>query len=223
MVLYCIRVTMSHHHCYGRTYSISCTLPIRALVPCSQEQWKLFGQLSPQLFMLDEIAVPTTMVMHLPNHTRHHTPFKSRNTLFNVFVPISSIIKVSNTLLLLIAIRTGLWDPWWTCFWWRTWICCYCLLHLFEKLGGQSLPIFSGLSPFKIQGRYRCQDNKKNDRIKYRASRHLDTDALQRTMLQYHNIPDPQTWLSPAMGLFVRPIKDFIPILPVRYEPYPNG
>ena len=107
MVLYCIRATMSHHHCYGRAYSISCTLPIRALVPCSQEQWKLFGQLSPQLFMLDEIAVPTTMVMHLPNHTRHHTPFKSRNTLFNVFVPISSIIKVSNTLLLLIAIRTG--------------------------------------------------------------------------------------------------------------------
>ena len=107
MVLYCIRVTMLHHHCYGRTYSISCTLPIRALVPCSQEQWKLFGQLSPQLFMLDEIAVPTTTIMHLPNHTRHHTPFKSRNTLFNVFVPISSIIKVSNTLLLLIAIRTG--------------------------------------------------------------------------------------------------------------------
>ena len=41
-------------------------------------------------------------------------------------------------------------------------------------------------------------------------------------MLQYHNTPDPQTGLSPAMHLFGRPIKDFIPILPGRYEPHPT-
>ena len=37
-----------------------------------------------------------------------------------------------------------------------------------------------------------------------------------------HNTPDPQTGLSPAMCLFGRPIKDFIPILPGRYEPHPT-
>lgn len=41
-------------------------------------------------------------------------------------------------------------------------------------------------------------------------------------MLQYRNTPDPQTGLSPAMCLFGRPIKDFIPILPGRYEPHPT-
>ena len=37
-----LRTALSYHHCYGRTYLISCTLPIRVLAPCSQEQWKLF-------------------------------------------------------------------------------------------------------------------------------------------------------------------------------------
>ena len=49
----------------------------------------------------------------------------------------------------------------------------------------------------------------------------LDTDTLQRAMLQYHIIPDSQIG-SPAMCLFGRPIKDFIPILPGRYEPHPT-
>ena len=53
-------------------------------------------------------------------------------------------------------------------------------------------------------------------------SSNLNTDALQRAMLQYHNTPDPQTGLSPAMCLFGRPIKDFIPILPGRYEHHPT-
>ena len=50
----------------------------------------------------------------------------------------------------------------------------------------------------------------------------LDTDALQRAILQYRNTPDPETKLSPAMCVFGRPIKDFIPILPGRYEPHPT-
>ena len=50
----------------------------------------------------------------------------------------------------------------------------------------------------------------------------LDTDALQRAILQYRNTPDPETKLSPAMCLFGRPIKDFIPILPGRYQPHPT-
>ena len=48
----------------------------------------------------------------------------------------------------------------------------------------------------------------------------LDTDAFQRAMLQYRNAPDPATKLSPAMCIFGRPIKDFIPILPGKYLPH---
>ena len=48
----------------------------------------------------------------------------------------------------------------------------------------------------------------------------LDMDAVQRAILQYRNTPDPATRLSPAMIVFGRPIRDFIPILPGRYQPH---
>ena len=50
----------------------------------------------------------------------------------------------------------------------------------------------------------------------------LDTDKLQRAILQYRNCPDPTTGLSPAMCVFGRPIRDFIPIQPGRYQPHPT-
>ena len=50
----------------------------------------------------------------------------------------------------------------------------------------------------------------------------LNTDKLQRAILQYRNCPDPSTGLSPAMCIFGRPVKDFIPIQPGRYRPHPT-
>ena len=48
----------------------------------------------------------------------------------------------------------------------------------------------------------------------------LDTDRFQRAMLQYLNCPDQNTKMSPAMIAFGCVIKDFIPVLPGRYEPH---
>ena len=74
MVLYCIRTALSYHHCYGRTYLISCTLPIRTLAPCSQEQWKLFFWPGVSTVVL---AWQNGNITHLPNYMHHHTLFRS--------------------------------------------------------------------------------------------------------------------------------------------------
>ena len=38
-------------------------------------------------------------------------------------------------------------------------------------------------------------------------------------MLEYRNTPNPETRLSPAQVVFGRNIRDFIPVLPYKYEP----
>ena len=50
----------------------------------------------------------------------------------------------------------------------------------------------------------------------------LDTDAFRVAMLQYRNTPDPETKVSPAVSVFGKPVKNFIPVLPGRYEPHPT-
>ena len=50
----------------------------------------------------------------------------------------------------------------------------------------------------------------------------VDVDAVQRSILQYRNSPDPATKQSPATCLFGRPTRDLIPLAPGKYHPHPT-
>ena len=54
------------------------------------------------------------------------------------------------------------------------------------------------------------------------ANGNLESDKFHRALLQYRNTPDPETKISPAMCIFGRAIKDFIPVAPGRYMPHPS-
>ena len=47
----------------------------------------------------------------------------------------------------------------------------------------------------------------------------MDTDTFGRAILEYRSTPNPETRLSPAQVVFGRNIRDFIPVLPYKYEP----
>ena len=50
----------------------------------------------------------------------------------------------------------------------------------------------------------------------------LDIEKFQHAMLQYRNTSDRDTGLSPAMCVFGRSMRDFIPIYPGKYLPHPT-
>ena len=53
------------------------------------------------------------------------------------------------------------------------------------------------------------------------SNRSLDTDKLLAALLNFHNTPDRDTGLSPAQVIFGRKIKDYLPIKPGQFIPFP--
>ena len=67
----------------------------------------------------------------------------------------------------------------------------------------------------------RGQDFKEIDHVKHRAQWYLGhRQPPTRAVLQYRNYPDSQTKLSPAICIFSRPTKDFIPVVSGRNKPH---
>ena len=50
----------------------------------------------------------------------------------------------------------------------------------------------------------------------------LETDGFRRGLLAHCNTPDRDTVLSPAQVIFGRPIREFLPIIPMNYRPRPE-
>ena len=73
--------------------------------------------------------------------------------------------------------------------------------------------------------RYQCRVSGFRPRVHWNVNNtggkgDLDTDAQQRAVLQYRNTPDPDTKISPAMCVFGRMIRDFIPVIPGKCLPH---
>ena len=110
--------------------------------------------------------------------------------------------------------------------------CCYCHLHFLENLGGWGGGGGGGGGggsviaypqwPSLIQTAGQKYKSKQQEEWSHPILGLTATWPLMLYKGPYFNTPDPQTGLSPAMCLFSRPIKDFIPILPGRYEPHPT-
>ena len=100
---------------------------------------------------------------------------------------------------------------------WRTRICGNGNPGVPEIMGCPTPPIISGVPAFQLQGVKSCKRLLMHNTG---PNGELDTPSFQRAMLQYRNTPDQETKMSPAMIVFGRSIRDFIPVLPARYTPH---
>ena len=177
---------------------ISCPLPIRMLAPCSQEQWKLFfGQVSPQL----SFAWLNGNVTHLPNHMHHHTLFRSHTQYLvavdrylnwpiieRVYEGSYGLIDCPRRLFATFGIPDELASDG------RPEFVTTATSTFLRNWGGRGVShcLFSVAFPhLKCRAEKGVKTTKRTITSNAGPHSNLDTDALQRAMLQYCNTPDP--------------------------------
>ena len=87
------------------------------------------------------------------------------------------------------------------------------------RLGSCPPSIIGSLSAFQHKGRYRVKSAKRMIMENTGPQGDVDIPAFQRAMLTYRNTPTPLDNRSPAEILFGRQIRDFVPVMPGKYEP----